>query len=386
MNKPKLVIVVGPTASGKSELAVKLAKKFNGEIISADSRQIYRGLDIGSGKVTGKWMTVPFSSHPGSPQGYPGSTLQTPAFAGDTAIPSSIHGRAKRVEGSTPRHPERAKRVEGSTPRHPERAKRVEGSISKKVFIYKSIPHYLIDEANPKLQYSAEKFQRKAHKIISDILKRGKLPILCGGTMHWIDSVAFNQQFPKVKPDLKLRAKLSKLSTTEMFKMLMKLDPERAKTIDEKNPHRLIRAIEIVKSTGKPVPLLSPPFQGGVDSPKAKTGWSTLWLGINPSMEVLEGKISKRMKSWLKRGMIDEVSSLHKNGVSWKRFESFGLEYKYTAQFLQNKITAKQMQELSVISIRQYAKRQLTWWKRNKDIHWSDSPDELITLAKKLLR
>ncbi|HMR55463.1 MAG TPA: tRNA (adenosine(37)-N6)-dimethylallyltransferase MiaA [Candidatus Doudnabacteria bacterium] len=301
MNKPKLVIIVGPTASGKSELAVKLAKKFNGEIISADSRQIYRGLDIGSGKVTGKWV--------------------------------------------------------------------------KSKFVYKSIPHYLIDEANPKLQYSAEKFQRKASKIISDILKRGKLPILCGGTMHWIDSVALNQQFPKVKPNLKLRAKLSKLSTDEMFKMLQKLDPDRAGSIDAKNPHRLIRAIEIVKATGKPVSKL-------IQTSK----YDAFWLGIKPPMEVLESKISKRMKSWLKRGMIDEVSSLHKNGLSWKRFESFGLEYKYTAQFLQNKITAEQLEKLSVISIRQYAKRQLTWWKRNKAILWSDSYDELMTLAKKLLK
>lgn len=301
MNKPKLVIVIGPTASGKSELAVKLAKKFNGEIISADSRQIYRGLDIGSGKVAGKWVA--------------------------------------------------------------------------KKFVYKTVPHYLIDEANPKIQYSAQKFQRKANRIILDIVKRGKLPILCGGTMHWIDSVAFNQQFPKVKPNLKLRAKLSQLTTHEMFEMIKKLDPNRAKTIDAKNPHRLIRALEIIQTTGKPVPKL-----------KQESKFDIIWLGLNPPMEVLTNKITKRMKSWLKRGIVEEVRALHNNGVSWKRFDSFGLEYKYTAQFLQNKISAKQLEELSIISMRQYAKRQLTWWKRNKDIHWSNSPSELMTLAKKLLQ
>ncbi len=306
-----LICVVGPTASGKSELAVKLAKKYNGEIISADSRQIYKGMDIGSGKVEGKWQTVT-----------------------DT----------KKTE----------------------------------VFVYKTIPHYLIDEANPRAQYSAAKFQRRARAAISDILNRGKLPIICGGTGHWIDAVVYESNFPKVKPDSSIRQMLSHLTKQEMFEMLKRLDPHRAAEIDKNNPHRLIRALEIVITTGRPVPKLS----GNLDEPtkdrQTFNDYKILWLGLNPSMETLEKNIAKRLKERLKFGMINEVSELHKPttqggaGLSWKKLEAFGLEYKYCALFLQNKIPLEDLQQGILVASRQYAKRQLTWWKRNTDINWSD--------------
>lgn len=295
---PKIIVVVGPTASGKSELAVRLAKKLNGEIISADSRQIYRGLDIGSGKVEGKWQ--------------------------------------------------------------------------RGVFIYKNIPHYLIDEVSPKAQYSVAKFQRQANKIIKDVLKRGKLPIICGGTGHWIDAVVYEQTLPEVKPDHKLRAKLSKMSPEKLFHQLSKLDAERAQSIDAKNPRRLIRALEIVMTTGRPVPKNQNTNQ-----------YDALWLGINPDKETLHQKIEKRLKARLKQGLVKEVQQLHNDGLSWKKLESFGLEYKFIALFLQNKITEDEMKEQLFRAIKQYAKRQLTWWKRNNQINWSSEPKELLTIAKK---
>lgn len=318
-----LICVVGPTASGKSELAVKLAKKYNGEIISADSRQIYKGMDIGSGKVEGKWQKVT-----------------------DT-----------KKEGT----------------KNPKQS-----SKKSEVFVYKTIPHYLIDEANPRAQYSAAKFQRRARAAISDILNRGKLPIICGGTGHWIDAVVYESNFPKVKPDSSIRQMLSHLTKQEMFEMLKRLDPHRAAEIDKNNPHRLIRALEIVITTGRPVPKLS----GNLDEPtkdrQTFNDYKILWLGLNPSMETLEKNIAKRLKERLKFGMINEVSELHKPttqggaGLSWKKLEAFGLEYKYCALFLQNKIPLEDLQQGILVASRQYAKRQLTWWKRNTDINWSD--------------
>ncbi len=305
-----LICVVGPTASGKSELAVKLAKKYNGEIISADSRQIYRGMDIGSGKVEGRWTK---------------------------------QGAAKSRGGA---------------------------KKNNEVFVYKGVPHYLIDEASPSVQYSSARFQRGARAAIADILKRGKMPIICGGTGHWIDAVIYDNNFPQVKPDKKLRAQLAKLTPAQMFAKLQELDPARGAEIDKNNPHRLIRALEIVMSTGKPVPKL--------DTQKTFKNYRVLWLGLNPSMDILKQNITKRLKSRLKIGMIKEVANLHKPisqngfGLSWKKLEAFGLEYRYCELFLQNKITQPEMEQGILTSSRQYAKRQMTWWKRNKDIRWID--------------
>lgn len=283
--KKSLLVIVGPTASGKSELAVKLAKKIDGEIISADSRQVYKGMDIGSGKVPGKWH--------------------------------------------------------------------------KKVYLYKAVPHYLIDVASPKRQFSVAQFQTQATKIIDDIFRRGKTPIICGGTGHWVDAVVFGQSLPQVKANPTLRRKLEKMTVEDLFKQLQKLDPDRAAEIDSKNPRRLIRALEIVMSTGKPVPKM-----------KTESKYSVYWIGLNPGMPKLEQKISKRLKIRLKQGLVAEVKKLHVQGLSWKRLESFGLEYKYAALFLQGKLTKQEMEQQLNTAIRQYAKRQMTWWKRNDKIEW----------------
>lgn len=297
--KNKLIVVVGPTASGKSELAIRIAKKIGGEIISADSRQIYRGLDIGSGKVEGKWKTI---------------------------------GK-------------------------------------NKVFVYKDIPHYLIDEVSPRTQHTVAKFQKKARKTIANIIKQGKTPVICGGTGHWADAVVFGQALPEVKPDSKLRAKLSKLTTPNLFKLLQNLDPGRAAEIDSQNPRRLMRALEIVMSTGKPIPKTE-------QNPEVYGNFEVEWIGLNPGMDFLEKKIKKRLTERFKQGMIKEVEALRKNGLSWKRLEAFGLEYKFCALYLQDKITKDELETQLFTAIRQYAKRQMTWFKRNKNIRWyADAKD-----------
>ncbi len=374
-DKSKILVLVGPTSSGKSELAVNLAKRFNGEIISCDSRQIYKGMDLGTGKVTGKWKALPFS-------------------------------------------------------RHPERVHPREGSLKyNKYFIYKSIPHHCIDFANPKRQYSVSQFKTTAQKTIREIHKRGKLPILCGGTGHWIDAVVYNQLIPEVKPNLKLRKKLEKKSVSELYQQLKKLDPIRASTIDPKNPRRLIRALEIVITTGKPVPRAALlPLPGSPIYRLAKMGWGwgemsrvhpkgrevetkqydALWLGITIPQETLYKKIETRLKQRLNQGMVKEVEDLHssppkiepapdsirggvpraagRGGISWNRLGSFGLEYKYISLYLQKKLTYDEMFTQLLFAIKHYSKRQLTWWKRNKNIHWIQKSSATQQLVKKFIK
>lgn len=322
--KSKIVILVGPTSSGKSELAVALAKKFNGEIISCDSRQIYRGMDLGTGKIEGKWTS------------------------------NINHGRDL-------------------------------------YYVYKNIPHYCIDYVNPRRQYSASLFQRDAKKAIANVLKRGKLPILCGGTAHWIDAVIFDQQIPDVKPNFKLRSKLEKQPTAKLFQKLIKLDPARAKSIDQFNKRRLIRALEIVITTKKPVPNLK--------SFNLKSlNYSPLWLGLNPGRHTLYKKIDQRLRDRLRAGMINEVQRLHsppkiggaprqprRGGISWKRLESFGLEYKFVSLFLQKKIDKQEMIQQLSLAIKHYSKRQLTWWKRNKNIRWVKNPSQIQKILRQFV-
>ncbi len=289
----KLLVIVGPTASGKTDLSIRLAKKFKGEIVSADSRQVYKGMNIGTGKATKKEM--------------------------------------------------------------------------------QNIPHYLLDVVSPKTRFDVAKYRKKALKRIREIQKRDKLPILIGGTGFYIQAVIDGLIFPKVKPDWQLRKKLEKKSKKELFAQLKKLDPKRAKNIEKDNKRRLIRAIEIVLKTKQPVPKLK---KEPIDS-------DILILGIKK--DNLEELIHKRLVKRLRSGMIAEVKKLHQSGVSWKKLEEFGLEYKYIALYLQKKITKKEMIERLEFEIKHYAKRQMTWFKRDERIHWIKTYQEaqkIIYLSK----
>ena len=314
----KIIAVVGPTASGKSELAVRIAKMFNGEIISCDSRQIYTGMDIGTGKVPGKWGKNT-GIHPSAPK-------------------SKIEGR---------------------------------------IFLYKSVPHHCIDYVDPNKQYSVSLFQHDAQAAMQDIRSRGKLPILCGGTGLWVDAVALNQKIPEVKPNLKLRKELEKHSLDELYDQLKKLDPDRAAVIDWHNPRRLIRALEIVLTTGKPVPI-----QSKLSNPQS----NILWFGVYLGQDELFENIKKRLRERLKNGMIKEVQQLHASGLSWQRLEDFGLEYKYASLFLQKKLTEEEMFDQLLLAIQHYAKRQMTWFRRNENILWLQPDMDLEPIIKKFLK
>lgn len=277
-NKPKILVIVGPTSIGKSDLAVHLAKKFNGEVVSADSRQVYKGLDIGTGKIT----------------------------------PAEMCG----------------------------------------------IPHHLVDIVSPKKKFSVSEYQKIATDKINNILERGKLPIICGGTGFYIQAVVDGIDLPEIEADQKLRKRLEKMSLSELQKKLQSLDPKRLKKIDQKNKVRLIRAIEIAEKLGK-VPQI-----------KKNIKYKAIIIGLYADREILDQKIRERLKKRLRRGLVKEVYDLHKNGLSWKRLEELGLEYRYISLFLRGIISRSQMLlELENKNI-QYARRQMTWFKKDKRINW----------------
>ncbi len=333
----KLIVILGPTASGKSELAIKLAKKlapyqtedsgagFNGEIISADSRQVYKGMDIGTGKVT--------------PDTNPALYVASNYFSMPRERDST--GQAKK----------------------------------KDIFTYKGIPHYCIDVASPKRRFTVVQYRKLALKAINKIHKKGKIPILCGGTGFYIQAVVDGIVIPEVPPDWKLRKKLEKKLVEELYKILKKLDPKRAKTIEKKNKRRLIRALEIVIKTKKPVPGLK----------KNPLPYPVLMLGIKKEKKELKKLIKKRFLKWLKIGLIAEVKKLRKSGLSWKKIEDFGIHYRVIAQYLQKKLNYQEMIENSIIELQNYAKRQMTWFKRDRRINWIKNYKEAEKLVKRFL-
>lgn len=302
--KPKIVVIVGPTASGKSALAVELAKKFsarggpalgwNGaEIISADSRQVYKGMDIGTGKITKKEMA--------------------------------------------------------------------------------GVKHHLLDVADPKRTFTVARYTRLAEKAIRDICKKGRLPIIVGGTGFYIQALVDGITVPEVPPNPKLRRQLERKSPEELLRLLEEKDPERAGTIEKKNKRRLIRALEIIEALGK------------VPSPKKEQKYDSLFLGIKRGEGELKGLIEKRFRQWLKQGFLKEVERLRKTGVSEKRIREFGLHYFEAMQYLKGEITKKEMIENSIAELFDYARRQMTWFKRDKRIHWVKSEKEAEKLAQEFL-
>ena len=286
--KPRVIAIVGPTASGKSDLAVLLAQKINGAVISADSRQVYRGLDIATGKITKREM--------------------------------------------------------------------------------KGVPHHLLDVADPKKTYSVADFKKDATSAIDDIISREKVPIVCGGTGFYIDALLLGQEFPEVKPDKKLRERLEKQSAEQLFKKLQKLDPRRADDIDQHNKVRLVRAIEIATALGK------------VPQTKQSVPYDVVWIGIKPDKDVLKKRIHDRVISRIKRGMVAEAKRLHAQGLSYKRMRELGLEYRYLADYLQNKISKEELLTNIEKGDTDYAKRQMTWFKRNKDIRWVEGSEDAFKL------
>ena len=278
MSLPKVVIILGPTASGKTALSIRLARKFDGEVISADSRQVYKGLDIGTGKVTKREM--------------------------------------------------------------------------------QGVPHYMLSIVSPKKAFTAAQFAQKARRIAADIIKRGKMPIVCGGTGFYIDAFLGKIVLPQVPPNPLLRKSLEKTTVAEMFARLQKQDPIRAAAIDSNNPRRLIRALEIAEALGT--------------SPVATDDllYEPLWIGLSWPQTSLDKRIKSRLLARMRSGMLKEAQRLRKSGLSFKRMEELGLEYRAMARHLKGEVTRVQMTEELFRDIRRYSKKQILYWNRNKDIEW----------------
>ncbi|EKD46562.1 MAG: tRNA delta(2)-isopentenylpyrophosphate transferase [uncultured bacterium] len=242
-------------------------------------------------------------------------------------------------------------------------------------FFSEDVRHHLIDVAEPNEDFNVSHFKTLAEKKIEEILKRGKVPIICGGTNFWIDAVVKNTNLPEVAPNEKLREMLSKKSVEELFTELKKFDPERAENIDAKNKFRLIRAIEICEALGK-VPKQSSVIsnQPASSADGSSNKYEFLQIGITTERESLNKKIKQRLEERFNQGMIEEVENLNNppagGGVSWERLENFGLEYRWIARFLQEKISKEEMEEKLYFDSIHYAKRQMTWLKRNKEIIW----------------
>lgn len=309
MKEPKIIVILGPTASGKTGLGVRLASKYDGEIVSADSRQVFKGMDIGTGK--------------------------------DLQAYEVIKGK-KKIK----------------------------------------IPHHLIDVVSPKVKFDLAQYQKLAFKAIDDILRRGKLPIVVGGSGLYLQAVVDNYSLPKIKPDSGLRKELGKLNIEELFLLIKKANAKLAGKInnsDKNNKRRLIRYAEILK--------------GKVDFSAKKNSkkYEALLIGLACSKEILEERIKKRIIIRLENeDMIGEVERLKREGLSSVKLESFGLEYKFISWYLRGKMDYDTMVEKLFIASRQFAKRQLVWFRRwekqGTEINWVNNKKEAEKLVRNFIK
>ena len=294
--KEKVLVIVGPTASGKTKLAVGLARRFNGEIVSADSRQVYRGMDIGTGKDLKEYGTIKY---------------------------------------------------------------------------------YCIDIASPKRQFTVAQFKSCAEAAIQDIVKRGRLPIVVGGSGLYISALVDGLQLQTGKPDAEIRKRLGKKTLVQLLALLKRVDLTTYKVIDKKNRRRVERALEIYYQTGKRKSQIAR---------RTVSPYDFLQIGVVVPKEKLKKNIAKRLQQRLEQaGMIDEVRRLRRQGVNFKRLEDFGLEYRYIARYLQKKITYEEMVEQLQKAIWQFSKRQMTWFKRDPRIIWVTIGREAVSQIKRLL-
>ena len=284
---PRVVAVVGTNASGKSALGVELAKRYGAEIISADSRQVFRGLDLGSGKITTKEM--------------------------------------------------------------------------------QGVPHHLIDVREPGEFFSMADFQRMSYAAIDGILARGHLPMIVGGTGLYVDSVLDGYLLSDTEPDLAYRAELEKLTTPELYERLVALVPD--VQVERNNRNRVMRMLERL-------------HDGDDATPGKQARYESLRLGVSWPRDVLARRIDERIAMRLEQGMIEEVQSLLDSGVSREFLLGLGLEYRFITQYLIGEIPDRDdMLARLAHAIRKFAKRQMTWFRRNPDIVWLDMGGDYMAQA-----
>ena len=294
----KLIVVPGPTASGKSALGIALAQRFHGEIVSADSRQAYRGLDIGTAKVTAEERAL--------------------------------------------------------------------------------VPHHLLDVADVQEIYTVSQFQQQAIAAINDIAARGLQPFLVGGSPHYIQAVVDNLDIPAVPPQPALRAELETRPLAELLAQLEELDTQSAAIIDRNNRRRVIRALEVCLTSGKPFSE-----QRRVAAPL----YRSLLLGIQWPREELYRRIDRRVDERMQLGMVQEVRTLLDNEVSHERLEALGLEYRFISRWLRGEFPSEEaMAERLKFAIHDFTRRQLTWFRKDTRIVWIDGGNGAFERAEEWVR
>lgn len=287
MERHSIIVILGPTASGKSALGVSLAKRFHGVVISADSRQVYRGLDLGTGKITKREM--------------------------------------------------------------------------------RGVLHYLLDIASPRTTFSVARYVRHAAHVIRRIPVQQPI-FLVGGSPFYIDALTKPDSYSPIPPNPGLRRRLAAVSTTQLRAHLKRLDPARATVIDPANRRRLIRAIEIASVRHPPSAIALPPMR-------------VLRIGIKMEKTALRRRIDRRVDARMRAGMLAEVRRLHTHGLSWKKLDNLGLEYRFLSRRLRGILKPPQADQQLKSAIRDFAKRQMTWWKRDDDIHWVTNPAQASGLV-----
>jgi tRNA dimethylallyltransferase len=291
---PSVVAIVGTTASGKSELAIALALRLGGEVVSADSRQVYRGLDVGSGKVP----------------------------------PAERRG----------------------------------------------VPHHLLDVADVRERFTVAQYQARAFAALADVHRRGRLPLLVGGTGLYVRAVIDNPRYPAVAPDPELRRELERRPLGALVEELRRLDPLAAARLDVRNPRRVVRALEVTLSTGRPFSA-----QQGTGEPRVRA----LQLGLTWPAAILRRRIADRLEARLagQPGLIDEVRGLLEAGVPAERLLELGLEYRFVTRHLLGELTREALVAELEQAIWRYAKRQLTWFRHDPRIAWLDVEGDLVREA-----
>lgn len=294
--KQKLIVVAGPTASGKTRLAIDIAKSVNGEIVNADSMQIYKYMNIGSAKPT--------------------------------------------LE---------------------------EQSEAK---------HHLIDFLEPDEEFSVANYTELAHKVIAEISSRGKIPIMCGGTGLYINSVVNDITFGEIETDYKLREELNELAKQHgsqyLLDILKEFDPVSAQRLHPGNLRRIVRAIEFYRTTGIPI------SEHQEMTKQKESRYEPLMLCVKWDREVLYDRINKRVDIMLNDGLLDEVKRLMEMGYTKELNSMKGIGYKEIIDYFEGNMSLEDTVNLIKQSSRRYAKRQLTWFRRDKRIHWLDANEDFL--------
>ncbi len=286
--KQPLVILAGPTGVGKTKLSIELAKKIDGEIISADSMQVYRGLDIGSAKIS----------------------------------PEEMHG----------------------------------------------VPHFLIDVADPKESFHVVKFQQAAKAALREIYRRGKIPILVGGTGFYIQAVLYDIDFLEQNSDKAYRESLEKLAAEEgnqaLHEILKKVDPKAAEQIHPNNVKRTIRALEFYQETGEKI------SDHNEKERQKKSPYNFAYFVLNEDRKILYRNINQRVDKMMEDGLLQEVERLRASGCTRDMLSMQGLGYKELFGYLDGECTLDEAEQAIKQNTRHFAKRQLTWFRREKEAVW----------------